>query len=635
MALGFGRFGKKTTTVPPVAAVAAAGRQKGLGARAAASVDNAAQGVYRRVARVSTWLFTGTMVAGLLKTVGEVKYIGKPFKLAEGVVRKPLDYMNNTTVSEGVHAPSTALKGISARLKRLANEPVVDATRVPEKSRVLVGAGVGTAGGSGRGMASGVSDVGITKPPKIPKHRPKLAQLSERFDGASRQMRVEENWIAGGVRSGVQKPFSWLADKVGDVKDGSLRMRLATRWTGKAGASHESALKALQELEAKSSGVIDLKGATEKVRGLLGDGTTALNAKQAEEVRTTLGGVQEALATAVKGKSLPKATAKGLHGILKKANTASEAQIGSMGRADAARNLSTAVKNVPNKLGDMSLANAAMKGALVAGTVVQVTSTTRGVVDSFQSLRKMHSDMTGGAKINPFQLMFSRNLPSKVKMARGQIWKNYGPRVVLNFLSTLSQYGVWKNNSKGSMLLTGGLMAAGQIHAAKAQSYTLLSLYDALDQIPEINAKQYAALISVASIDAAKAGGTESALVQAIAEQYAQEKTRPAQVMQEMESGKFDERAMDIVQANRAKMENSGGHTLAPANATNTREVDGAKLNERAMPNGQANSEKMKNSGSHKMAPGKSTNTHEVIGTHTQRVVQKERDAGLVGAGVR
>lgn len=62
---------------------------------------------------------------------------------------------------------------------------------------------------------------------------------------------------------------------------------------------------------------------------------------------------------------------------------------------------------------------------------------------------------------------------------------------------------------------------------------------------------QYAQFITAASKDAAAAGGMESPLVQALAIDYAKEGIRPGDLLKEIQSGKFDERALAKVQANR------------------------------------------------------------------------------------
>src|SRR5690606_27252259 len=124
-----------------------------------------------------------------------------------------------------------------------------------------------------------------------------------------------------------------------------------------------------------------------------------------------------------------------------------------------------------------------------------------------------------------------------------------------------------KNTNMKSMLGSFGLMAASSLHSAKVQSYGILPMYEALSQKPQTEDVEYAGFIAAASKDAAAAGGIESPLVQALALDYAKQGARPAEILKEIQNGRFDERAMQKVQENRTAMEQSGGFTNPQAGA--------------------------------------------------------------------
>jgi hypothetical protein len=113
------------------------------------------------------------------------------------------------------------------------------------------------------------------------------------------------------------------------------------------------------------------------------------------------------------------------------------------------------------------------------------------------------------------------------------------------------------------MVASLGLMGVSQFQGMKEQNYQLLPMYGALNQLETIAPEQYAMFISAASKDAMRAGGPASALVQALALDYAQEGARPALIMNEIANGQFDARVNKVVEANRAAMNNAGGHQLA------------------------------------------------------------------------
>lgn len=520
-------------------AAAAGGKgalKTGVMTHAAVGADRAVGRAHGAISRVNSFVYYGGFLAGGLATLGKIPGIGKVFESASNVASRPREYMDNTTVRDALHTPSTLVSNV----------------REAAKSRALKGAA---------DPSALLAEDGALKTEGLKGTRALAAKVANRVGGASAGVEKGEEKLFGALKTGAGKVFDPLGDAAGKVGE-AQRLKLAERIAGKAGKQHEAALGAIDELMGHGKGdeaFSPVRGALEKAKGLLGDGSKKLGKDDMTAFQEAIGSAREGLSEV----SMDKKALSGIQKGLSQVEEAGSAFTRRAGTADKLRDISGTVKNAPKALADANLTNVALKGAVVTGTTLQVTSTARGIAEKVHSLKQMHCDLTGDEKISTRKLLMSKKVPNVIKEARGHIMKEFGPRVVLNFANTVATYGFMKNNSKSTMLVSGGLMALSQLHSAKVQGYELLPMYDALNQQPQIQDMQYAAFISAASKDAAKAGGIESALVQALAGDYAKEGTRPAEILNEIQDGRFDERAMQKAQQNRAAMEAMGGHELA------------------------------------------------------------------------
>jgi hypothetical protein len=500
-------------------------------------VDKAAGRAHGAVTRVNNFAFYGTFIAGGLARLSGIKFVGPVFGSLSKLAGSPRKYMDETTMREAVHGPSAALGAAGSRLQMFAGED-------PERTGL-------------RKMAARVAGG--------------LSSSAERVAGV-------ETRAATALKSGSARVFTPLGDaveKVGSAQREGLAVRVAAKATGQ----HANALAGLEQVMAHGAGdaaMAPVHSALETARGLLGDGSARMGAEKLAEFQEALGTAGEGLAEAAKA-GADKKTISALRATLDKVGASTGAFNQRSGIAEKIRDLPNAIRNAPESLAGANLTNVALKGAVVTGTTLQVTSVVRGVAEKVHSLKQMYCDLTGEEKISTRKLLMSKNMPPLVKEARGHIMKEYGPRVVLNFANTIATYGFMKNSSRKTMLVSGGLMALNQVHAAKVQGYGLLPVYQAMSQLPELQDSHYAVLISAASKDAAQAGGVESALVQAVSKEYAEEGARPVDVLKEINSGRFDERVNNISAANRKAMEGRSGHDLAPRpqNAGIAKEVIG------------------------------------------------------------
>lgn len=553
-AKGIGRirelFSRKKTELPQGAQAAAAGQMAGAHAaqshamkagamtQAAVGADRVVGRAHGAISRVNSFVYYGGFLAGGLAVMGKLPLVGKFFKGASEVAKAPRNYMDNTTVRDALHTPTAVMDKVKG---------------VAEKAALKGGARDALLGEDGKLLTEGMKGTQAL-----------AARVANGIGGARGSVDAVEKNAVGWLSRAAKRVFDPLGDTVGRVgKD--QRLRLAEKVTGTATKHHGNALSALEGAMGaggENGALAPVREALSKAKGLMGDGSARLSTENMTALNETMGAAREGLAGIAKG-AVDKKTLTSLQKGMQQVENATGAFNQRSGMAEKIRDLPNVVKGAPKTLANANLTNVALKGAVVTGTTLQVTSTARGIAEKVHMLKQMHCDMTGEEKISTRKLLMSKNVPDLVKEARGQIMKEFGPRVVLNFANTIATYGFMKNNNKGTMLLSGGLMALTQLHTAKVQSYELLPMYEALNQQPQIQDVQYAAFISSASKDAAKAGGIESALVQALAVDYAKEGARPAEILKEIETGRFDERALEKAQSNRAAMEKMGGHELA------------------------------------------------------------------------
>lgn len=362
--------------------------------------------------------------------------------------------------------------------------------------------------------------------------------LAGRLGAAESAFSAAEETVFKTVGSGASRVSTVLGDFT-EKKAGGFLSRMAERVSGKAGAQ-----------TAKANGLLDSLLEHDALSEAGTAAKKAFAAGDAEGLQTAIGGLKETLGELPKG-TFDRKTLRGLNKATEGFGEAALAATEKGGLAGKIADLPNAIRNAPETLSKANLSNVALKGALITGTALQITGTAKGIGEKVHVLKQVHSDLTGEQKISTRKVLFGKNVPPIVKELRSQIIKEYGPRLALNLANTVATYTFMKGGGVKSMVGSAGLMAATSLHSAKVQGYGVLPMYQALNQMPQITDMQYAQFVSAASKDAAAAGGIESPLVRALAIDYAKEGTRPGDILKEIQSGKFDERALAKVQANR------------------------------------------------------------------------------------
>lgn len=524
--------------------------QAGVVTRGVMGADRAVGGVYRGISRVNSAVFYASFIAGALGMLSKTPLIGKAFGAMEKAAKSPRAYMDTTTVSEAGRTTSTLLRKRAEKLMGKAlegqsSEVVEKVLKMSDGSEQRVLEKIRMDG------VSGLSDEGM-----------KLAERARGLLEKADKVGAKENSILGGIADFANRtvfsPLGNMAERIAPTQRG----RLAGWLQGRAGQRHGQAMEALDGALKGASGE-SFSAVREKLKtaqGLLGDGSSVLGTDDAKAFTEALSSAKEGLS---KIDGADKKALKGIQGSLNKALGAQSAFNNSLGRAEGIRNPGEAFKSATTKLGNASLTDVALKGAFVAGAVYQGTSTARGVAQQVHDLKQMYCDLTGENKISTRKILFGRNVPPVIKEARGHILKTFGPRALINIANLGTTYAFMNGGGKKAMVASLGLMGVSQFQGMKEQNYQLLPMYGALNQMETIAPEQYAMFISAASKDAMRAGGPASALVQALALDYAQEGARPAVIMNEIANGQFDARVNKVVEANRTAMNNAGGHQLA------------------------------------------------------------------------
>lgn len=448
-------------------------------------------GAHGFFSRINQYVFGVGMAAGALGAMGKLPVIGKAFSSTAVVISKPKDYLEKTTVSEFARVGSTALGKVHGVLH----------AKSPQSS-----------------LAANVG------------------QVQGVFASA-------EEKLLQGMGKGVGRASAGLGDFV-ERNAGDTLKNIAARIGGRSAVHKEKAGGVLSHLLHQTEGHEGLSAVGKHFSAA----KTALEAGDHDALQTALGSATTGLGSASGvDKKMLREMKKAVGEVGESAAEAAQKS----GLAEKLTHLPDTIRNAPEAIGKSNLSNFALKGALVTGTALQITGTAKGIGEKIHVLKQVHSDLTGETRISTRKLMFGKNVPPLVKELRGQIIKEYGPRMVLNLANTVATYTFMKNSGIKSMLGSAGLMAVTSLHNAKVQSYGVLPMYQVLNQKPQISDVEYAQFLTAASKDAAAAGGMESPLVQALAIDYAQEGIRPGDILKEIGNGKFDERALAKVQASK------------------------------------------------------------------------------------
>lgn len=272
---------------------------------------------------------------------------------------------------------------------------------------------------------------------------------------------------------------------------------------------------------------------------------TAMNGLQAHMLAHPSAFNAEAFETELKtfselaGRQQPKLVKEfgKLRGVMEKAH-------GSHYMADAWSNLSHYAKAAPQKVAKASVFHGALNTGIMGGVAVSAAKTGLDLRTSLRTLKAMYADQTGKSpdSVSSMTLLFSKDLPKAVLQARGQLWKEFGPSLLMEAGNIGVNVDMVMRN-RGGMMAMIPLMVFG-MGSQMVRSVLGSSLIPAYKQAKEMEAagapippEVYATLVGEGEPQLAKRGGADSNFAHALGEMYARENAGVQQVMHDIQNG--------------------------------------------------------------------------------------------------
>jgi hypothetical protein len=241
--------------------------------------------------------------------------------------------------------------------------------------------------------------------------------------------------------------------------------------------------------------------------------------------------------------SLPKAEAKAVG----KFETAIGRAIGHHHSAQEWKDVKATVRNLPKGMAGSSIRHTLMNGSWIGLSGLSVFSVGRNFFKDLKALKQMSADMTG-QQVSTLGLLVG-NVPAPIAQARKHIFKNFFAREALETVGLAVNIKQARNGHINPLVLGAQILGSQGIDQMMGES--VLDHYQLLKtayQRGGISVADYASFLAEASSEL-KARGADNPFTQAIAQQYAQEKASPAQIMKEIANGGLMKRISLLVVA--------------------------------------------------------------------------------------
>lgn len=338
-----------------------------------------------------------------------------------------------------------------------------------------------------------------------------------------------------------------MAEKIGNAT-GFKTWRVNAN-SGKAAASLQHAKNMLEELtpEAIASLPSGVHTHLHDIHDMVSKATHAGHI-DAERLKTA----KEGLGTALKGAKLGKAETK-VVGNFGKLTTTLEKTAHHHGKATGWKDIAGFFKKSPGKIPKAAAGHALLGGAFAFTSGLSMVTDTYTLGHNLAALRQMYADMTGTPvkDVSNTRVMLG-DVPAPLASARKHLVGNYGLKQIMDVANIGLQ--VTTMGFGKMMVAMGGVTMLSQV-ADNMLSTAMLPAYMQLRDMhvkgKEISAEMYAGLLEMASPEMQSRQG--SPLVLAVAQQYADAKASPADVLKEVASGKVMARLHGVIDANEAK----------------------------------------------------------------------------------
>ena len=240
-------------------------------------------------------------------------------------------------------------------------------------------------------------------------------------------------------------------------------------------------------------------------------------------------------------------------------------------------NLGQMFKAVPGAIKSSKVLPGVANAALI---VLAVASLVRVVTNFFKNvagLKAMSKDITG--KETSTMDIFRGKVPDAIKDGRSKLIKSSAVSAVTDTVSLGLVTAMAVKGSVGALSFMGPQAVSMGINAMIGESS--LQVYSALSQAhasgQKITGEAYAALIGATSHEIKARGGADSIFAKKMGEVYAAENASPAQVLREIDSGKFMEHINTLMVAAKtapaaAAVVAAGSHVAALQKSSNPME---------------------------------------------------------------
>lgn len=386
---------------------------------------------------------------------------------------------------------------------------------------------------------------------------------------------------AGNVSKPLFGGFAWLAEKFSDL-------------TGLGGRQRAKNLGRLHVEAERAAGLakgLSLDSAHPSIARDLGQmQRTLLDAEHPSRVdvaalKKSVVAVETAMEKGVNGEAIKLSELKPLRKAMEKFVKSAGRVVGYHEAAEGWKHVGDTVRNAPKAIAGTNIAHGMMNGAFIASSGLSMFSDARGFKQNLVSLKQMYADMTGkdASKVSTLLLLMPFNkVPAQVADARKHLLVNVTLKEIADAINVgvnVKQAVDHRFSMLKAMSAFGASMAVG-MGADMVMGPSPLPYYKALSDAhrkgQEIPAEALAEFIGVACKELKDRGGADSPFTQAVAQQYAQEKLSPAQIMQEIEDGKMMVRVQALIAADQST--GSAQHVDdSPVSVSHTDMLSGAK----------------------------------------------------------
>ncbi len=217
-------------------------------------------------------------------------------------------------------------------------------------------------------------------------------------------------------------------------------------------------------------------------------------------------------------------------------------------------NVSGAIKRAPGDIAKGSASHGLMNTAFIGMSALSMFGDARGLAQNLASLKQMYADMTGeDVKTVSTMKVLTGNVPEPVAAARSHMVKTFGIKqlfdvgnIALNVLMMVSPK--FSSGWKGIAAMIGTQMASTAVDGYMGESILPIhkAFSDAYKSGKQVPPDFYAAYIYAASAELRSRGDKGQEFAAAVAQQYAQERASPGQLLNEVQNGKLIERIKGI-----------------------------------------------------------------------------------------